>query len=269
MILVDKDIKKLVKENNLINTAYKEENVGCVSYDITLESVLLEDKEVQSFDILPGQTVIIKTQEEVKVPENILIRVAEKNSLIRYGIKVEGPHYFPGHQTFIFLRVTNLTEKSFTLSKGLNIAQLIFEQLTQSPETPYNLQKNASFNNEKVYTGAGNYSNEYQKLSKKIESAKESLESIKEKLYTNIIAIMGIFVSIFTLVSVNIQAFVNKEVTVSVIAAVNLCMISAISVLMGLIFLIAHKSKKTWFMITYLILLTVLILSTVYISLCR
>ena len=39
---------------------------------------------------------------------------------------------------------------------------------------------------------------------KKINAKKESLESVKDKLYANVLTIMGVFVSIFTLISVNI-----------------------------------------------------------------
>ena len=43
MVLVDKDIKKLVQKGLLISENYKPENLGCVSYDLTIGNII--DKE--------------------------------------------------------------------------------------------------------------------------------------------------------------------------------------------------------------------------------
>ena len=78
------------------------------------------------------------------------------------------------------------------------------EELKDIPEQTYDKQNFTSFQNEKEYTGAGKYQSEYNKMLKKINAKKESLESVKDKLYANVLTIMGVFVSIFTLISVNI-----------------------------------------------------------------
>ena len=39
---------------------------------------------------------------------NILRWIAEKNSRMRQGLAVSGPHYQLGHKTYAFLRVTNI-----------------------------------------------------------------------------------------------------------------------------------------------------------------
>ena len=107
MILVDKNIKALSAEGKLIKEAYTEENVNSISYDLTLGS--FADKTETEKKLIPGATVIIKTKEELCIPDNITGRVGEKNSLLRMGLKVDGPQYQPGHTTYAFLRVQNIS----------------------------------------------------------------------------------------------------------------------------------------------------------------
>ena len=164
MILVDKNIKELVKNDMLIVTNYKEENVNCVSYDLTVDSVVIENKEEKEYILKPKEFIMIKTQEEVKIPNNMLGRIAEKNSLLRTGLYVSGPHYQPGHQTYCFLRVYNMSEKNIKIEKNLKIAQIMFEFLQEVPETIYSENKNSSFNNENKYLGYGKYEEKYKNL---------------------------------------------------------------------------------------------------------
>ena len=39
MILVDKNIKKLISENKLIVSGYKEENLKGIAYELTIDSI--------------------------------------------------------------------------------------------------------------------------------------------------------------------------------------------------------------------------------------
>lgn len=82
---------------------------------------------------------------------------------MRQGLVVSGPHYQPGHKTYAFLRVTNISKNIITLSRGNKIAQIIFEQLTGKPDVPYSIQMNASYQDEVEYKGLGNDKQEYDK----------------------------------------------------------------------------------------------------------
>ena len=46
-------------------------------------------------------------------------RIGEKNSRMRQGLWVSGPHYFPGHKTYIYLRVQNLTADTIKIKKEI------------------------------------------------------------------------------------------------------------------------------------------------------
>ena len=42
MVLVDKEIEELVNQGLLITHNYKKENLGCVSYDLTIDNIIDE-----------------------------------------------------------------------------------------------------------------------------------------------------------------------------------------------------------------------------------
>lgn len=166
MILVDKNIKELVEQGTLIVSNYKPENLGCVSYDLTVDNIIKDDKNIDEYTLKPKEFVMIKTNEELKIPENLVGKIGEKNSLLRSGLFVSGPVYQPGHQTYVFLRAFNMSDKEIELRKDFKIAQVFFETLTEAPNEPYNKKETASFNNEKEYLKYGKYDNDYNKIIK-------------------------------------------------------------------------------------------------------
>lgn len=165
MILVDKQIRDLVKNEMLIVYGYKEENLNCVSYDLTIDKII-SSKESDEYLIKPGEFVMVKTNEELKIPNNMVGHIKEKNSLLRIGLMVTGPMYQPGHQTYGYFRVYNMSQNKIMLSQNFKIAQIVFEVLGEVPEVTYNQNQNSSFNNEKKYLGCGKYTENYKKLIK-------------------------------------------------------------------------------------------------------
>ena len=146
MIIVDNQIKNLVKTTNLI-TNFNKENLSSISYDVTINEFV--DKEGNKNCILePGDFIYIKTNESLNMPYDLCCKVIEKNSLMRKGLKVDGPLYQPGHKTDIFLRVQNISKNPVFLELNMKIAQLIFIKLDNIPTMTYNKQENAKYNNE-------------------------------------------------------------------------------------------------------------------------
>ncbi|MEE0041616.1 dCTP deaminase [Catenibacterium sp.] len=160
MILVDKDIIERSKE--IFINGYDEENVKGISYDIHISEIITEHGHVDEYDLKPKEAIMVKCIEEISVPTDLLIRVENKNSLIRKGITIVSPVYNPGHTTPIYLRVDNISPDTFRISKNLCIAQMIFEQLSSKPIHTYNEQVNASFNDEWQYKGLSNYKDNYE-----------------------------------------------------------------------------------------------------------
>lgn len=75
MILVDTQIKELISKGMLIKEGYTYDNINSISYDLTIDKVLISKEEgndeVNSFSLKPGQFVYIKTKETLCIPNNI------------------------------------------------------------------------------------------------------------------------------------------------------------------------------------------------------
>ena len=166
MVLLDKQIKELVNEGKLIVTNYKPENLGGVSYDLTIDNIIAEDDIANEYVLKPKEFVIVKTNEELYIPDNMVGKIEEKNSLLRLGLFVSGPVYQPGHRTYSFLRVYNMSNSEIKLQKDFKIAQIFFEELSNVPEETYDKKANASFNNENKYVRYGKYEKQYNDLKK-------------------------------------------------------------------------------------------------------
>lgn len=269
MILVDSQIKQLIAQGKLIKDEYKVENVNSISYDLTIDKVLISkdrenNKEINSFSLKPGQFVYIKTKETLCIPDNILGRIAQKNSIMRMGLVVDGPHYQPGHITKSFLRIQNISPHKITIKNGLRVAQIIFEELTEVPYITYNQQQNSSFNNEFTYEGFGRYEDEYNKSIEKIEQLNESLDEKENRIYGNIITFMGIFISIFSIVTVNFELFSQKNITTLELTKnmiiINLSLGLVITFLMSIITFIINKVKGKIYIVINAIIIGLLVI---------
>ena len=159
MYIVDKQIKKMCESGLLIAENYNPENVGAVSYDLTVRNIYVENTKKISYDLEPGKTIFIGTEETLKIPENMIGIVKERNSIMRIGLLVSAPNYQPGICSKCFIRVTNISEHIIIIKKGKKIAQIMFDTLSDVPDIPYNKQANASFNDEYEYLGKGGISN--------------------------------------------------------------------------------------------------------------
>ncbi len=264
MILVDKNIKTLVADGSLIVSGYKEENVNGISYDLTVDIVIDENgSELTEYELQPGEIVFVRSSERISMPTNLMGRVAEKNSRMRQGLMVDGPHYQPGHVTYAFMRVRNISSKIIKLSKGMKIAQMIFEELKEVPDVPYSAQKNASFQNEKKYVGLGNYQAEYDKQTRKNV---EKVETMSQTIYANVLTIMGIVVAIFSLLTINAQAFANATIDFKYIIAMNLTLALCIVLMMGIILIFINKAESKRFLWIYGIVLVALAGATILLS---
>lgn len=155
-MLVDKQIKE---RGETLIVPFEENHVTSISYDLDIDGYVNKDGGLSKESVIlrPGESVMIKTIQSLKMPADLVGIIGERNSRIRQGLEVAGPHYFPGHTTAIYLRVTNLSPVDIELLHGDGIAQIFFEKLFEEPEKSYANQEVASFNNETDYLGCGKY----------------------------------------------------------------------------------------------------------------
>ena len=82
------------------------------------------------------------------------------------------------------------------------------------------------------------------------------LEHISRTIYANVLTIMGILVAIFSLLSINYQAFSQAEVDLSLIITMNLTIALSVTIMFGLIFAFINQNKTTKFTRYYIILVS-------------
>lgn len=272
MILVDKDIRKRISQDKLIVDDYADgELLNCVSYDLTVSKIICnKESQAVNYQLQPGEFIFVKTEQKLNMPYDLLGVVTEKNSRMRQGLKVDAPRYHPGHSTYMFLRVQNISNDMINISKGMKIAQIMFETLSDKPDVPYNFQEKSSFNDEDEYRGCGNYSEEYSRevksLDASIKKAQEDIESVSHRIYSNVLALMGIIVAVFSLITINYNAATQQALNFKFLIAMNLSLGFCIVLLMGLIFLFINTKKNKALWIVYLSVFILLAISVVVFS---
>lgn len=237
-------VDKKIKENgkNIIKP-FSEDKIGCISYDIAYDGYIDKNNNLIKGSVLinPGESIIVKAIESIEVPNNVVITVGEKNSRIRQGLSISAPKYFPSHKTNIYLRISNISPMQIEIKEGETIAQLFIEDLNEEPETLYANNTSASFNDEINYLGYGKYEDAYNKQMRKIKIEVDKLENLENNLYANILTLMGIFVSIFSLIVVNVSNFASLEI--KALLKINISMAFIIAILLGVILFFMNKKR--------------------------
>lgn len=241
MILVDKEIQKSVAENQLIEN-FDPENFTNIGYDLVADIfTVAKDAEQTNVTLEPGESTFVRSKEKVKLPVQLAARVVLRNSRIRQGLSLEAPLYQPGHETHVFFRITNVSQRAITLEQGDKIATIVFEELHDVPDHPYS----GGFQEEVNYRGMGVYEAKYSKQMKDIEKKMQDLKDIEKSLYGNVMTLMTVFIGIFSLVNINLTAVTVQTVGMLQLLSYNLAIIGGVSVLSGLIrVLVPDLGKK-------------------------
>ena len=106
------------------------------------------------------------------------------------------------------------------------------------------------------------YSKEYKKHIKKIEKIKQNLDEKETQIYANVLTLMGIISAVFSLITINFEAFANANIDLKFILTFNLSLIFAISVFFGLLYIITNKRKGGSFCFLYVIILILIVVAT-------
>ncbi len=229
-VLVDWQIKELCENNKLIISGYDEDKVHSISYDLTIQDITIwclkddnaanaddaEDKDVEiiyraKYRLRPQEMVFVRIKEKLKMPSNLIGRIAERNSFLRAGIFVSGPIYQPGHNTTIYLRVYNFSDNDILLKSGDSIAQICFEKLSRKPTLLYGQGEGVD---NTQYQDEENFRIPKEIITSHVEENMElekRLDSFEERIYTVFTVFMGAFISVLSLVVVNFDALEEKS----------------------------------------------------------
>ena len=158
MYLVDNEIQCLINRGYGIIEGFDKKSLGAISYDMHIEDVIYLNGCMKKANddirylLYSMEPVIVKLKEKIKVPNDGIIKITPRNCAIRMGIEIDAPIYQPGHETYCFIRVMNITKDPLILSKGESICQAMFGKLNFVPDHLYGSTKNHSkYQNEKEY----------------------------------------------------------------------------------------------------------------------
>lgn len=166
MVLSDKTIKQLIGQKKLQIFPYEESLLQPSSYNVRLgnsfrvfkniSQPFLDIKEpieklmeLQTVDrdkpliVHPGLFVLSETTEYFEFPNNLIGRLEGRSSLGRLGIQIhaEAGYFEPGFKGTASLNISNLSNVPVALYPGMEIAQMVFEELSTIAETPYGSKK--------------------------------------------------------------------------------------------------------------------------------
>jgi len=178
MILSDRDIKQYIKKGKLGFDPMPnlKKQLSGASLDMTLANKfrvfqhssipfidinkpqtfegitkVVKVKDGQAFILHPGEFVLGIMREAVKLPKDLSVRIDGKSSLGRIGIVVHSTagHVNPGHVGALTLEISNIGMMPIALYPGMNICQLVFQQLSSPAEVGYTERKSSKYAHQK------------------------------------------------------------------------------------------------------------------------
>jgi len=160
-ILSDVDIKEAIKAEAIKFTpSISNDQIGAGSVDVTLsdEFWIIKVKKHRTFDlkiitfedvfekinakqitIHPGELVLAKTLEKVRLAPNICGWIQGRSRYARLGISVHTASSFiqPGSNNHQILEIVNLSPNPMILHSGMRICQFVFEMTEKESSKPY------------------------------------------------------------------------------------------------------------------------------------
>ena len=227
-MLTDRQIKA---QGEQLIAPYDAQRVQAIGYDLTSETFYrLDEKEVQVIDLQPMESVFVRCKENISLPNNTAAKVVLRNSRIRQGLLLTAPVYYPGHQTPVFFRVTNVSASAITLKTGCGLATIMFELLDEDVEHPYD----GTFQQEKQYVGMGSYKDVYKSAMSQASQKIDELKAAEKNIYTNVLALLAIFVAVFSVINVNVSIVNSGDADLVKLVVWNLCTLGAVGFLVSL-----------------------------------
>ena len=174
MVLSDRDIKKAIKDKRIVITPAPDmgSQLGSCSIDLRLGEIFrvfeyskhafidpskkdysneitreIKVKKGDDFIMQPGDFVLAVTLEKVKIPADLMGRLEGRSSLGRLGIVVHSTAsiFDPGWDGKPVLELGNLGPMAVSLTVGMRICAMTFEQLSSPSEIPYVNKKLAKY----------------------------------------------------------------------------------------------------------------------------
>lgn len=156
MILSDKTIIRMLRENTLKISPITPEQIQPASVDIRLGNTfgIVEDTitgvidldskisyktiETDTYVLLPGQFVLATTMEYFELPDDLTAFVEGRSSLGRMGLFIQNAGWVdPGFKGEITLELFNANRCAIKLTSGRRLGQLVFARMDEPAMKPY------------------------------------------------------------------------------------------------------------------------------------
>lgn len=156
MILSDRTIMKMLRENTLKISPITPEQIQPASVDIRLGNTfgIVEDTttgvidlesrvnyktiETDTYVLLPGQFVLATTMEYFELPDDLTAFVEGRSSLGRMGLFIQNAGWVdPGFKGEITLELFNANRCAIKLTSGRRLGQLVFARMDAPAINPY------------------------------------------------------------------------------------------------------------------------------------
>lgn len=157
MILSDKTIMRMIKEQTLKVSPLTENQIQPASVDVRLGDTfsVVEDSstgiinleseinyktiKTDTYILLPGQFVLATTIEYFELPDNLTAFVEGRSSLGRMGLFIQNAGWVdPGFKGEITLELFNANRCAIELKAGRRVGQLVFAEMDNTALNPYN-----------------------------------------------------------------------------------------------------------------------------------
>jgi dCTP deaminase len=126
--------------NAQVGPACYELRMGTVYYDLTENDKRIDAGPTNNVLIKPGHRVVLITQEELVIPDNIIARVTSKGSLFSVGLSPVSTYADPGFRGHLGVVTQNLSDKYVEIPVGESIAKVDFSLLSNTARNPYHGQ---------------------------------------------------------------------------------------------------------------------------------
>ena len=179
MILTDKEIRERCEPSvqKPLISPFIEEHLQGASYDISMsdtihifkdsvKTIRLSDQDALNdlyeeviikntpFVLRPQEYVLVTINERISIPTNMVAHIRPRTKFTRLGIIISDQHCNPGYEGVLQLGLRNVSPNAIELYPDLQIAQIIFEQLTSETSKPYNSKATSTYQGESSFIGA-------------------------------------------------------------------------------------------------------------------
>lgn len=130
MILSDKEIKELIKKGKLKIEPFAESEVTSNGYDVELED----------FKIAPREFKLIKSAENIKMPNNLIAIPFLRTTYAFQGLILSQGIIDAGYEGYLKFALTNASEnviKKGQVDEEKRTIHLIFLKMNQENENPF------------------------------------------------------------------------------------------------------------------------------------